>query len=57
MRLENLAIQLMKKFSKEKKFFINTKYNEPFSDKYFFESAVFNLKNQNLHCTRYKYRF
>ncbi len=27
-------------------FFINTKYNQPFSDKYFFKSAVFNLKNQ-----------
>ena len=27
-------------------FFINTKYNQPFSDKFFFKSAVFNLKNQ-----------
>ncbi len=27
--------------------FINTKYNQPFSDKYFFKSAIFNLKNQN----------
>ena len=27
-------------------FFINTKYNQPFSDKYFFKSAVFNLKDQ-----------
>ncbi len=27
-------------------FFINTKYNQPLSDKYFFKSAVFNLKNQ-----------
>ena len=26
--------------------FINTNYNQPFSDKYFFKSAVFNLKNQ-----------
>ena len=27
-------------------FFINTKYNQPFSDKFYFKSAVFNLKNQ-----------
>ncbi len=32
---------------KGEKIFINTKYNQPFSDKYFFESAVFDLKNQN----------
>ena len=32
---------------KGEKIFINTKYNQPFSDKFFFESAVFNLKNQN----------
>ena len=32
---------------KGEKIFINTKYNQPFSDKFFFKSAVFNLKNQN----------
>ena len=32
---------------KGEKIFINTKYNRPFSDKYFFKSAVFDLKNQN----------
>ena len=32
---------------KGEKIFINTKYNQPFSDKYFFKSAVFDLKNQN----------
>ena len=32
---------------KGEKIFINTKYNEPFSDKFFFKSAIFNLKNQN----------
>ena len=32
---------------KGEKIFIHTKYNQPFSDKYFFKSAVFNLKNQN----------
>ena len=34
------------KILKGEKIFINTKYNQPFSDKYFFKSAVFNLKNQ-----------
>jgi len=32
---------------KGEKIFINTKYNEPFSDKFFFKSAIFNLKNQS----------
>ena len=32
---------------KGEKIFIHTKYDQPFSDKYFFKSAVFNLKNQN----------
>ena len=32
---------------KGEKIFINTNYNQPFSDKYFFKNAVFNLKNQN----------
>ena len=32
---------------KGEKIFIHTKFNQPFSDKYFFKSAVFNLKNQN----------
>ena len=32
---------------KGEKIFIHTKYNQPFSDKFFFKSAVFNLKNQN----------
>ncbi len=35
------------KILKGEKIFINTKYNQPFSDKYFFKSAAFNLKNQN----------
>ena len=41
------SYSINEKILKGEKFFINTKYNEPFSDKYFFESAVFNLKNQN----------
>ena len=28
-------------------FFINTKYNQPFSDKYYFKTAIFNLKDQS----------
>ncbi len=32
---------------KGEKIFIHTKYNQPFSDKYFFKSAILNLKNQN----------
>ena len=32
---------------KGKDIFINTKFNQPFSDKYFFKSAIFNLKDQS----------
>ena len=32
---------------KGEKIFINTKFNQPFSDKYFFQSAIFNLKDQS----------
>ncbi len=32
---------------KGEKFFVNTKYDQPFSDKFFFKSAVFNLKDQS----------
>ncbi len=35
------------KILKGEKIFINTKYNQPFSDKYFFKSAAFNLESQN----------
>tara|TARA_B100000575_G_scaffold170240_1_gene136222 strand:- start:3559 stop:5988 length:2430 start_codon:yes stop_codon:yes gene_type:complete len=38
---------LKEEILKGEKIFINTKYNQPFSDKYFFKSAVFDLKNQN----------
>ena len=47
MKLVNLVMLLKKKILKGEKIFINTKYNEPFSDKYFFKNAVFNLKTQN----------
>ena len=38
---------LKEEILKGEKIFINTQYNQPFSDKYFFKSAVFDLKNQN----------
>ena len=38
---------LKEEILKGEKIFINTKYNQPFSDKYFFKSVVFDLKNQN----------
>ena len=41
------SYSLKDKILKGEKIFINTKYNQPFSDKYFFKSAAFNLKNQN----------
>ena len=41
------SYSLKDKILKGEKIFINTKYNQPFSDKYFFKSAMFNLKNQN----------
>ena len=41
------SYNLNKKVLKGENIFINTKYNQPFSDKYFFKSAVFNLKSQN----------
>ena len=41
------SYSLNKKVLKGEGIFINTKYNQPFSDKYYFKSAVLNLKNQN----------
>ncbi len=41
------SYSLKNKILKGEKIFINTKYNQPFSDKYFFKSAVFDLSNQN----------
>ena len=41
------SYSLNDKILKGEKIFINTKYNQPFSDKYFFKTAAFNLKNQN----------
>ena len=41
------SYSLNKKVLKGEGIFINTKFNQPFSDKYYFKSAVLNLKNQN----------
>ena len=41
------SYSLKEEILKGEKIFINTKYDQPFSDKFFFKSAVFNLKNQN----------
>ena len=41
------SYSLKNKILKGEKKFLNTKYNQPFSDKYFFKSAVFNLKDQS----------
>ena len=38
---------LKEKVLKGEKIFINTKYSQPFGDKYYFKSAIFNLENQN----------
>ena len=41
------SYSLEEEILKGEKIFINTKYKEPFSDKFFFKSAIFNLKNQS----------
>ena len=41
------SYNLKDKTLKGENIFVNTKYNEPFSDKYFFKSAIFDLKNQS----------
>ena len=45
--LGKFSYSLKEETLKGEKIFIHTKYNQPFGDKYFFNSAVFNLKNQN----------
>ena len=41
------SYSLKEKILKGEKIFINTKYDQPFSDKYFFKSVIFDLKNQS----------
>ena len=43
----SFSYSIREKILKGEKIFINTNFNQPFNDKYFFRSAVFNLKNQN----------
>ena len=43
----SFSYSIKEKILKGEKIFINTNFNQPFNDKYFFRSAVFNLKNQN----------
>ena len=41
------SYSLSDKTLKGEDFFINTKFNQPFSDNYFFKSAIFDLKSQS----------
>ena len=43
----SFSYSIREKILKGKKIFINTKFNQPFSDKYFFKTAILDLKNQN----------
>ena len=46
-KIGKFSYSLKEKILKGEEIFINTNYNQPFSDKYFFKKAVFNLENQN----------
>ncbi len=45
--IDKFSYSIEDEILKGEKIFINTKFNQPFSDKYFFESAIFNLKDQS----------
>ena len=45
--ISKFSYSLRDEILKGEKIFINTKFNQPFSDKYFFKSAIFNLKDQS----------
>jgi len=45
--INNFSYSIKDEILKGEKIFINTKFNQPFSDKYFFQSAIFNLKDQS----------
>ena len=45
--IKKFSYSIKDKIIKGEKIFINSKFNQPFSDKYFFNSAVFNLKDGN----------
>ena len=46
-KIGKFSYSLIDKVLKGEEIFINTKYNQPFNDKFFFKSAVFNLKDQS----------
>ena len=46
-QIGKFSYSLDEEILKAEKIFINTKYGQPFSDKYYFKSAIFNLKNQS----------
>jgi len=46
-KISKFSYSLKDEILKGEKIFINTKFNQPFSDKYFFKSAIFNLKDQS----------
>ncbi len=46
-KIGKFSYTLKEKILKGEEIFINTNYNQPFSDKFFFKKAVFNLENQN----------
>ena len=45
--IDNFTYSIKDEILKGDKIFINTKFNQPFSDKYFFENAIFNFKDQS----------
>ena len=45
--LSKFSYSLIDEIIKGEEIFVNTKYNQPFSDKFFFKSAIFNLKDQS----------
>ena len=44
--IKKFSYSLKDKTLKGEKIFVNTNYNQPFSDKYFFENSVFDLKTK-----------
>ena len=43
--ISKFEYSLINEVIKGEEIFVNTKYNQPFSDKYFFKTAIFNLKD------------
>ncbi len=45
--ISKFSYSLVDEIIKGEEIFVNVKYNQPFSDKYFFKTAIFNLKDQS----------